>query len=303
MQPTDLFSVLKRMCLHHKHIRFFAKSEFQRLGGSIPSPRALASLLSNETWDLYIHLNPSDSPRYTPKASSSEITHLTNILLDLDPVMSSASLSDAIDSALRQGDELLKGSGNAATIVYSGRGMQAWIPIEPTLLSLPDQRLSIERATNAFLRRIDVSEYGCRIDTSCSDLARVARLPGSTNQKSKTHATLVKEGSGERIPVGELLKLDPGESRKIRSQLNEKTRTYFPFILPHLTARAVTFLTQGVTSPGRHAAAYAAARSLYELSVPFETAETWVIKGGSLCDPPLSPSDSARALRNAYSKS
>jgi hypothetical protein len=57
-----------------------------------------------------------------------------------------------------------------------------------------------------------------------------------------------------------------------------------------------------VASPGRHAAAFAAAASLAELKTPQAQAAEWVAEGGALCNPPLSKSESYRATRNAYQK-
>jgi hypothetical protein len=268
------------------------------MGGLVQSPRQLSTLLSNTDWDLYVHINPTDMRRASPKASAREVTHLTNILLDIDLVSLDADPDAALDCALTELDLLAKGSRSATTLVHSGRGRQAWVSFHPLELSLPSLRHEVERATSALFRQLPTGQWGCRIDYSCSDVSRVARLPGSINQKTQTPAFVLSKGSTLCDP-SLLLRFDPGPPPAVELPPSPRALGY---VLPYVTARAARFFTSGVESPGRHAAAFAAAASLAELNIPFDTAVDWVAEGGALCNPRLSALEAHRATRNAYQK-
>jgi len=289
-----------RMCHGQAGLRYFAKQGGRKSGGLVQSPDQLAALLTNTGWDLYVHINPTVMQRASVKASAREVTHLTNILLDIDLVSPCADADAALDCALSELDALVKGSRHAATIVHSGRGRQAWIAFTPLVLE-PESRTQVERATSALFRRLPTGQWGCRIDYSCSDVSRVARLPGSINQKTQTQATVLVKGSATLEPA-QLLAFDPGPPPEVTVPTHIKSATALGYVLPYASARAAKYLTDGVESPGRHAAAFAAAASLADLSIPEDVAATWVAEGGALCRPRLSAGESYRATRNAYQK-
>lgn len=280
--------------------RYFTLRGEQRAGGLVTSDGALCGLLSNTDHSIYVHLNPSVPRQFSPKASARDITHFTNLLVDIDPVSSDAEPRRALDATLESLEILIPGSTQASSVVYSGRGFQVWLHFEATdLRSDEDQRHAIHRATTSLLGLVSAGDFGCRVDSSCSDLSRVARMPGSVNQKTKQTSCYIREDYTKLLDLGSLLVFDAGPPVKTDVP---KLPPGSPvgFVLPHLTLKAATFLTEGSPSPGRHAAAYAAAASLREAGIELETAAEWVVRGGKRCDPPLSPSECIAATRCAY---
>ncbi len=143
-------------------------------------------------WNLYITLNPSrPDARSRMRPRARDISHLQAILIDLDPISPNAQPMRAATTVAGT----LHAHGvpiDCITFVDSGRGAQLWLmhPVTP-VADIPhcaERVASLVRwAANAFPAGI----YGCAVDTSCSDLARLARLPGSINQKTGAPAALL----------------------------------------------------------------------------------------------------------------
>ena len=280
--------------------RYFTLRGDHRAGGLVHSDEALRNLLTNTSHSIYVHLNPSASRSFSPKANAMDVTHFSNLLIDIDPVSPDAQPRRALDDTLAVLETLIPGSTEASSIVYSGRGFQVWLHFErQDLREVEGLRGAVHRATASLLHQLDTGTHECRVDSSCSDLSRVARMPGSINQKTGNMATYVREDYTKLLDIGSLLVFDAGPPAKTPPpKLAEGSA--MGFILPHLTLRAATFLTEGVGSPGRHAAAYATAASLRETGITHDIAEEWVVRGGKRCDPPLSPSECIAATRCAY---
>jgi hypothetical protein len=146
-------------------------------------------------------------------------------------------------------------------------------------------------------------DYGCLVDTSCSDLSRVVRLPGSTNQKTLRPCVILDTGTPidlvDKVLACSIPPPEPVPCRHVDT-------SNLAAVLPHLTEAAQRFLTEGAPFGSRHAAAYAAAASLREAGVPLERALNWVCRGGTFCSPPLTSqedeTDLERATVRAYTK-
>ncbi len=282
--------------------RYFTLRGEHRAGGFINSDRALSALLTNTGHNIYVHLNPSTVRPFSPKASNDDTTEFCNILVDIDPVSPDAQPLYTLHGVMDRMESLISGSASSVSIVDSGRGVQVWMHFERTPLTQGELRSSINRATAALLRLVQPEQsFGCRVDTSCADLARVARLPGSTNQKTGRIATIIHNDYTTFLRLDSLLALDPGPPPPPVIP-NHIKGAKLGFVLPYLTFTAASFLTQGASSPGRHARAYAAAASLREVGIDIEQAQEWVALGGRCCDPPLSQSECVAATRNAYNR-
>jgi len=287
-------------------IRFFAKSNQLVEGGRCDTLASFTRTANNlRNWDFYVTLNPSTFSRRI-KASSADITHWRRILIDIDPVTKEAK-EDPHEALLAGGmvashiSEIIPGSLKALSVISSGRGCQMWLEIEPTKIESNEHRQRIERATSHFLRLIDTHECGCRVDPSCSDLSRVARCPGTTNQKNGGLAYFIYPTVGlTPIPAEAILSLAPNEP--IVEHESPQSFTGLAQMLPHIGQRPATFLTEGVSTPGRHSAAYAASASLRELGIPESQAVALVIAGGSYCRPILRPLEISRIVAKAYEK-
>lgn len=129
----------------------------------------------------------------TVRAESSEVCSLYGLAADLDiisPGHKKRALFQTIEAAQRFLDELpLKPSA----VVSTGGGLQAhWIFREPWTFDDDDERRkaeAISRGWNSFLRGL-AKRQGCEIDATW-DLARVLRVPGTTNHKYPAPVELV----------------------------------------------------------------------------------------------------------------
>lgn len=295
------FQKVWQLLARNDSIRYFSKHQDRILAGVANSVAKLNAIVSlNPEWNWYITLNPTRA-RASLKARSLDVTEWRFILIDIDPLGQGdpeAALNFLLDKHQLR---------SYCAILNSGRGWQAWVSLRPMLLSSESDsgytsgrasRSHVESVTKAWLHSLGDPGFRCKVDTSCSDLARVARLPGTTNHKTGRPATLVAMPSDE-MDTSQLLDMYPPPERISHAAVGGLS---LPRLLPYLTETASHFLCEGVREPGRHATAYAAARSLYEAGIPPERALDLIQVGASLCNPPLPIRDAARAVRNAYSK-
>lgn len=287
-------------------LRWFARCQPDGvLGGVVKSRQGTLRLLRNLNGraNLYWGINRSDKLTGI-RVSAKDITHWCNVLLDIDPVEPDAQPLEAAKVFLTRAEGVLNQS-LFPTIIHSGRGVQLILSLEP--LHLDDAlRRQVRAGVGAFLRAVMVGPsssppapvYGCVVDTSCSDLARVARMPETVNLKTKVESRIENRGVlAEGLAQGILA---------LAGRVVEEIET--PSIVADswqqvwhlLTARAQRFLMEGSTSPGRHTSAYACARSLRERGLQPEKAVRVVANGAALCDPPLPTHEVQRIVRCAY---
>lgn len=243
--------------------------------------------------NCYITLNPAGSPNLI-RPSARDITHVQAILIDIDPVEPSARVPEAF--YLVEG--LLERMGVdpwAMSIIDSGRGIQCWIHVKPLIadgLLKETVRNFINTLSKEFGQR-----HGCVIDSSCSDLARLARLPGTVNQKTKLPTVLVRPGSEQ--PAGFLGRFQDLEP-KVLCPPPPGLRVTWPQAVMYLTHTASEFIQHGVEQTRRHKACFATAKSLKEAGVPEKIGTEWILKGSERCDPPLEPSEALRIMKRVY---
>jgi hypothetical protein len=285
-------------------LRWFARTNGGVCGGTCHSSPALRRVVANlSAWNLYATLNPTRLGG-GPKAATSDVLSWRWVLIDLDPLGCPTYEPDwlVLFGAIAQALDLETGSvpQNASTILYSGRGWQVWLPVADTQVVDRQHALRIECSISNFLRIVSgIAHLRTHvIDQSCRDLARVARMPGTRNLKTGRPAMFHQLGDGRRISPHDILELPslfPDIQPLEPTHHRDLTR-----VLPHLSDRAVRYLTEGVFSPGRHSAAYAAAAALRDVGIPLDLATPWVQGGGRRCLPPLPSQDATRCTRNAY---
>lgn len=285
-------------------VRYFAKSSPLVQGGVCKTVTSLQRAVTNlPNWDFYVTLNPSQG--LGVKAKSSDITHWSRVLIDIDPVTPFAVPPYACGLVCGQLLQLIPAVSRAMTVIDSGRGYQIWLAIEPLAIEGRTHAQFIERGMAHLLRLLDGPDMaGCRVDPSCSDLARVARCPGTVNQKTGRTAEILWRYSLAPehltpLPAEAILSLAPPHNPSELKPIEHKSLTQ---LLPYLGQRVATFLTEGVGTPGRHSASYAASASLRELGVPEPEARELVRKGASYCRPQLTREDVDRTVRTAYQK-
>jgi hypothetical protein len=276
----------------YRHV--FAKANDEVVGTWTPGPGALSRFTRlHSDWDCYIQLNPTRS-RTSPRPHASDVSHVQAILIDVDPVgVGSTPVEQMMHS--------LGGLGvpaDSVSIIDSGRGWQFWLHMEPIAIIGEGSCASVVRQFVRTVTRAFVSE-GWRVDTRCSDLARLARLPGTVNQKTGRLATLVQGGTP--VPSLYLLRLEPDEAfEPVPGSPPEIAR--WVDVASRLNASAYAFITEGVEEPGRHGACWMTATSLREAGALPALALSLLRIGASRCRPKLPASEVNRPFKQVYGR-
>lgn len=285
---------------------FFLKSDKRVVGGIVQSPNTFEKIMSTHSGKMNCYVGINKASRAVVKACREDIIEWNHVLIDIDPGEGRTLNGVVFDCGYVEGALMRHWpeSQGAAIALYTGRGSQIWLKLRPMPLTSIPERAQVESATAAFLRALAAkvpetpSVFGSHIDFSCSDLARVARCPGTINLRTNAYANLLHVAHEAMDPAVILAHLPkdalPSHATPASSKLSD--------LLPFLSARAAKFLTEGVGYPGRHSAAYAAARSLLELGQTPERVRALVIIGGTLCRPMLSSEDCSYATETALRK-
>lgn len=262
----------------------FAKRGNAVEGTWVSGPAALARFIrGHPLHDCYIQLNPVRTPaRIRPRLE--DVTHVQAVLLDLDPVEPTGDGDRAV-ARLEAICDALGVPTECSTLIHSGRGRQLWLHTDAMPIIGEG---SLARAVRAFVSRV-VKAYGVacgfQVDASCVDLTRLARLPGSTNQKTMEPARVLRYG--KPMPALWLLSHAPDDVlvEAVVTAAGPPPKSW-PAIAATLTTAAFSFITEGAPEGGRHKAAVACARSLRDAAVAPETARRLLWEGASKCDLP-----------------
>lgn len=174
--------------------------------------------------------------------------------------------------------------------INSGRGRQLLYPLAMNEV----EPMKASRAMAYWLNRMNRElkeagqDFGCSIDTSCSDLPRVMRMPNTINQKTRWYST----GGGIMPPNadlhGDLISLVPEGTYKMpEPKAPIGTLKSWLSYLPHLTVRARKFLEVGEQETQRHYGAAACLLSLIEQGATEGQCLSALSHGAKLCLPPL----------------
>lgn len=283
-------------------VTYFAKHQSHgTIGGYARSEPAFVRAIRNLQelgYDCFCNINPTQA--VAKKAKRSEVLSFSRILLDFDPV----ATGDGIDwERLRRDIDLVE--MECTSVIHTGRGIHLYLHLTPIVLTNDEHRLNVERATAWFLRGIAAAlpdNTGARLDVTTSDLARVARCPGTINSKCGRRAQLLQVAK-HRMPLSfteDLLRNAPRQrlpEPKVGASCDSSNLFQ---LLPHLTELAQRYLCEGAPEGRRHHDAFATARSLREHGVPQDRALTWVQLGGSRCSPDLKPEECIGPVQSAY---
>ena len=253
-------------------VRWFARRGDERIGGGVENKDELVNVVIHSPgFNMYIAPNPVGT-RAGIRHRAADVACWSYFLIDIDPVEEYARPEVVAENVLG----LLNGwwgmdfDLRRPIMIHSGRGMQVWIRLEDVLfdeLLVPvevgqyggemtvSRRLA--RITNGFWLKRLAKEigtlHGCRIDTTCADLPRVMRCPGTTNTKTNKPAALIVP-SAERY-VGLARTLVRGVPKELFIPVHVQTLpdgTSWQSVFVHLTVRAQNYLTNGRDEPGRH---------------------------------------------------
>lgn len=279
--------------------------------------RDATSLIKNaarqDGWDFFVCLNPAVDGR-SAKPAKSAISHLAVLGLDFDPtgVRPALPSDDAVSNNLGvPGREQvlstavpalgailadLTGAPNSHIIVDSGRGLWAWLFVEPVELISDAHRHDVDGTIKGFTAAVAarLGDVGAslRIDTASAELSRVARCPGTVNSKTGALARiLIDYFPIERTRYSLLEKLAAPHLSAVKNldKPSPVAGSSVADIAPHMNMTSRQFVLVGVDSSveSRHARLFSAAKNLYELGISQDIAEYVLWSGAERCRPNL----------------
>lgn len=284
-QAEQIWNILPHLTSDHV-IRLMARKGEKLVGDFASRPSEIKRFADAcEGMNCYVSLNPTtrkDGIRH----NAEDCTHWSWLVFDLDPISDVASPAAALDKILAHfggltGRDLFK---YPPTVVDSGRGYQAWLHGEDLELGENLPRTKVRKVMSYWIKRISDRLgmiHGCKLDTSCTDLPRVMRLPFTVNQKTGRMSTILKvqdENYQWLFPF--LIAGTPAEV------LVEKPVTSvggkWQFVFNRLTLSAQNYLMKGKEEPGRHQTVWHVAKSLMELGISREETEKAITRANRL---------------------
>ena len=265
----------------------FARGQGRVFGYTVDTPKQLAE---STTWcdshgfNSYWQINPTRR-RGGTKCSAEDITHWCLIPFDIDPIDTfSYSPEMALVTYELAFRKLIEVDIDKSTWIDSGRGIQGLYAIKPLELTAHTRYGASQFMSRLFHTLFrDIGEtLGCVLDTSCSDLPRVMRMPYTINQKTGRRTHFVGKPSQDFS----LTKIPDLPEPTEDTPVIENAGGWIDF-MPYLTVAARCFIQGGHPEPGRHKAAAAGMLSLKEKGATYSQTISALRVGAALCEPPL----------------
>lgn len=317
--------------------RLFARKGTVTRGDFARNPLEIKRFADScEGMSIYIAPNPTEKT-IGIRHSAIDVSHWSWFFLDLDPICHCPPLipdvefikcitccgladpSKALEELLRilggyAGRDLFK---NGPTIIDSGRGLQAWLRTDDKKLEDEGEftpfedictRLAARKSMGYWLNKILKRSglvYGCKLDTSCSDLPRVMRLPGTVNLKTGKPSAVLQEQSSPYPWLTPFLIAGTPKNVLVEPPPREHLGLTWQSAFGKLTRSAQQYLLHGHEEPGRHKMAFHTAKCLCELGVAREQAEKALLWANKLAgeDQELSHGEVQHCLETAFGKS
>jgi hypothetical protein len=321
---NKLWSLLPRP--HGSVVRLFARNGEHRWGDYARTPAEMRKFARQHEGDnCYIAPNPTYSTKGM-RHSAEDVVWWSYLLIDIDPVGTHPAPMAAMTVALDLLSHWTDIDVREPLLIDSGRGVQAWIRLEDIelderyghgrLVDAADagggsttivSRSTARRTNGWWLKRLDevmLEQYGCRVDTSTSDLPRVMRLPGTVNVKTG-RPTSILNANGERYHgLAEKLIVGVPEKLFVDEPLPPGLAKGLPWqkVFTHLTVAAQNYLLYGQAEPGRHKAVWLTAKSLSEKGVTLHEARKAIRRANKKqgADEELPPEQLETVLKGAF---
>lgn len=295
MTPAEqLWSLLPLELGAYRHV--FRRLSGRRVDGTwVSGPDELARFIAlYQDFNLYVQLNPSRSPGALRPASA-DVAYLQAVLIDVDPVGDDPhplAAGVAAQEALWE----LGVPGKCITVLFTGRGVQLWLHHEHIYPPLDEPHRRVRALVTTVARELGEC-FGCRIDTTSSDLVRLARLPGSINQKTGRAAEILAHG----VPGPWLHRIEPEPPPAPPEPIDFDPIEGWPHLAARLSTSARDFLMFGKREPGRHSRCFHTLKALQEAGVDRQAAFNLISLGMSRCTPALEhDADFDRTFRQVF---
>lgn len=247
-------------------------------------------------WDVYIGLNhiPTDQ-----RPLAKNVCEWEWLLVDLDPadgiILGPEDVIPVLDNIAN-----LIGTELAPDILHTGNGIHIWLRLEQDVLVNAEQA---QHCARRFLKLINPGKSRFQVDPSTGDLARIARLPGSINQRTGRMAQFIQAGqSKDAIPASRIVALSAGHDEPTSECEHPESDGTWRDVWSHLTATAQNFIEHGAFKGERHDRLWHTARKLRELGVGELSAWEALLNAAEHCDPMLDARDVRRVVRQEWSR-
>jgi hypothetical protein len=279
-------------------VRWFAKSDRGNVGGIARTPEMLvnaARLSEHSGYNMYVTLNPTNE-RICKRICAADVTHWAFVLVDLDPPLNAVHTANDTEPVMRR----LLDLGLRPAIIETGRGVQYWLRFKPQLIMTPEERRYWPDVNRGFLThlRAYVPE-GWRIDLT-ADLARIARMPGSLNQRTGGRAGLLDPGRVENDAAVDVLRSFYVASPTPPHQSGDSEGREWTEVMDDLTLRAKTYINFGATEGSRHESCHHLCRTLREHGVSQESALEAMRLANEACYETLHERELLTILKQVY---
>lgn len=270
-------------------------------GGWLTSTAHLLSLMERlSEWDCYVQLNPTRR-RDGAKAYAEDVSHYRWMLIDVDPGEGDIVPWDqAADCLMLRLHEVLGVTGH---LIFSGRGFQIWVPADGRVVT-PEFGARIWHAHGYLyevLQKPYLDHLGWKIDTRCRNLDRLARMPGTINQRTGVESRI--EEWWELFDPTWVDRLLAAAPEVAPAEPVEAAPLHKVWHL--LTVSAKRWIEHGAGPGERHDELFRAAASLAEAGVPIEDAIVALDAGNAKCRNGLRPNplphrDIVKTAHSAY---
>lgn len=329
-----LWSILPHPTPHHI-VRLFARKGDKMLGDFARSPQEIKKFCDSANGlNIYVAPNPTMST-VGIRHSAVDVTHWSFFFIDVDPVCKCPPQKEDEEfipcitcqrkedpySAMNEAIKIFGGwagrnlENNFPNLIDSGRGVQLWLRADDRELindlekinpfEGPITRKIARKVMGYWLNKLSKrfgTQYGCNIDTSCSDLPRVMRMPGTENTKTGKKSQIIirqKEPYKWLLPM-----LIGGIPEEILKEYEHPQRIGYKWqtVFNLLTKAAQDYLLHGKEEPGRHKVAFHTAKSLSELGIERSEAERAIVWANQIkgADNALNDNDIQHALNTAF---
>lgn len=282
----------------------FARGQGRVFGYTVDSHVQLAEATQwcdANGFNSYWQINPTRR-RGGTKCETDDITHWCFLPFDIDPVADNAvpllALYEYEDRLVGLMPDDFEVSNRL--LIDSGRGIQALYPCSPLELGQAG-RYGIGQFMSRLMHTLlkDVGTvHGCVLDTSCSDLPRVMRMPYTTNQKSGRQASFIAKPGA--VSIHSLPDLPAPDTHQQVLEIAEGN-DWIDY-MGALTVTARRFIQEGHTAPGRHKAAAATMLSLQERGANRHTTRDALLIGAALSSPPLRSNEVTEMVDRRFRK-